>query len=185
MDALRQDLRFAVRTLAGSPGFTAVALLTLALGIGANTAIFTLMDQLLFRLLPVHQPERLVLLDGPGPFSGATHSHSSTGTEISHPVFLELRDKADAFAGVLAQYTTPVHVTDGGQTDRADGVLVSGPFFDVLGLRPGPRAACSAPTTTARRAPTRWRCSATGSGRAASAPIPPWSAARSTSTAIP
>jgi predicted permease len=136
MDALRQDLRFAVRTLAASPGFTAVALLTLALGIGANTAIFTLMDQVLFRLLPVREPERLVLLDGPGPFSGSTHSHSSTVTEISHPVFLELRDKADAFAGVLAQYTTPVHMTEGGQTDRADGVLVSGTFFDVLGLRP-------------------------------------------------
>jgi len=136
MDALRQDLRFAVRTLAASPGFTAVALLTLALGIGANTAIFTLMDQVLFRLLPVPEPERLVLLDGPGPFSGSTHSHSSTVTEISHPMFLELRDKADVFAGVLAQYTTPVHMTEGGQTDRADGVLVSGTFFDVLGLRP-------------------------------------------------
>jgi predicted permease len=136
MDALRQDLRFAFRTLAGSPGFTAVAALTLALGIGANTAIFTLMDQVLFRLLPVERPERLVVLDGPGGFSGSTHSHSSFIKELSHPMYLGLRDKADAFAGVLAQYTTPVHLTESGQTERVDGVLVTGTFFDVLGLRP-------------------------------------------------
>jgi predicted permease len=136
MDGLRQDLRFAFRTLAGNPGFTGVAVLTLALGIGANTAIFTLMDQVLFRLLPVHEPERLVLLDGPGPFSGSTHSHSSTVTEISHPLFLELRDKVDGFAGVLAHYATVVHLTEAGQTERADASLVSGTFFEVLGLRP-------------------------------------------------
>jgi hypothetical protein len=99
-------------TLAGNPGFATVAVLTLALGIGANTAIFTLMDQVLFRLMPVHEPERLVLLDGPGPFSGSTHSHSSTVTEVSHPLFLELRDKVDGFAGMLAQYATPVHLTE-------------------------------------------------------------------------
>ena len=136
MDGLRQDLRFAFRTLAGNPGFAGVAVLTLALGIGANTAIFTLMDQVLFRLLPVHEPERLVLLDGPGPFSGSTHSNSSTVTEISHPLFLELRDKVDGFAGVLAHYAINVHLTAAGQTDRADGSLVSGTFFEVLGLRP-------------------------------------------------
>jgi putative ABC transport system permease protein len=136
MDGLRQDLRFAFRTLAGNPGFAGVAVLTLALGIGANTAIFTLMDQVLFRLLPVHEPERLVLLDGPGPFSGSTHSSSSTVTEISHPLFLELRDKVDSFAGLLAHYAIAVHLTEAGQTDRADGSLVSGTFFEVLGLRP-------------------------------------------------
>jgi predicted permease len=134
MDGLRQDLRFAFRTLAASPGFTAVAALTLALGIGANTAIFTLMDQVMFRLLPVKEPERLVVLDGPGPFNGSTHSHSQTLTELSHPMFVGLRDKSDAFRGVLAQYTTAVHLTEGGHTERADGVLVSGTYFDVLGL---------------------------------------------------
>jgi predicted permease len=136
MDGLRQDLRFAFRTLAASPGFTVVAALTLALGIGANTAIFTLMDQVMFRLLPVAAPERLVVLDAPGPFSGSTHSHSQTLTEMSHPMFTGLRDKADVFTGVLAQFTTSMHVTEGGQTEMADGVLVSGTYFDVLGLAP-------------------------------------------------
>src|ERR687897_1144519 len=136
MNKLLNDLRFALRTFRKSPVFTTVAVATLALGIGANTAIFTLMDQVLLRLLPVKEPERLVVLDGPGPFSGSTHSHSSSFTELSHPMFLELRDKADTFAGVLAQYTAPVHLTEGGQTEKADGVLVSGTFFDVLGLRP-------------------------------------------------
>jgi predicted permease len=136
MHGIGQDLRFAVRTLGRSPGFTAVAAATLALGIGANTAIFSLMDQVLLRLLPVHEPGRLVVLDGPGPFSGTTHSRSSTIKELSHPLFLELRDKADVFAGVLGQYETPVHVAEGGQTEQVDGVLVSGTFFDVLGVRP-------------------------------------------------
>ena len=136
MDELRQDLRYALRTLASKPGFTLVVILTLALGIGANTAIFTLMDQVLFRLLPVKEPERLVVVDAPGPSSGATHNHSDTLTPLSHPMFVELRDKSDAFDGALAEYTAPLHVTVGNQTDQVDGVLVSGTFFGVLGLRP-------------------------------------------------
>jgi len=136
MDDLGQDLRYALRTLASKPGFTLVVVLTLALGIGANTAIFTLMDQVLFRLLPVKEPERLVVVDAPGPFSGQSHNHSDTLTPMSHPLFLELRDKSGAFEGALAEYTTALHVNVGNQTDPVDGVLVSGTFFDVLGLRP-------------------------------------------------
>ena len=133
---LGQDFRYALRTLAGKPGFTLVVILTLALGIGANTAIFTLMDQVLFRLLPVKEPDRLVVVDAPGPSSGTTHNHSETLTPLSHPMFVELRDKSDAFDGALAEYTAPLHVTVGNQTDQVDGVLVSGTFFGVLGLRP-------------------------------------------------
>jgi predicted permease len=136
MDELRQDLRYALRTLAGKPGFTLVVVATLALGIGANTAIFTLMDQVMFRLLPVAAAGRLVVVDAPGPGSGAMHNHSDTLTPLSHPLFVELRDKSDAFDGVLAEYTAPMHISLGSQTDTADGVLVSGTFFDVLGLRP-------------------------------------------------
>ncbi len=78
MDDLRQDLRFALRTLVKSPGFTLVVVVTLALGIGANTAIFTLMDQVMLRALPVREPDRLVVLDGPGAFSGSSHNHSDS-----------------------------------------------------------------------------------------------------------
>src|SRR6185295_1965207 len=77
-----------------------------------------------------------VVLDGPGPFSGSSHNHSDTLTPLSHPMFLELRDKTSVFSGVLAEYTVPLHVTVGAQTENAGGVLVSGTFFDVLGLRP-------------------------------------------------
>ncbi|HEY6555231.1 MAG TPA: ABC transporter permease, partial [Vicinamibacteria bacterium] len=136
MEELLRDLRMALRTLAKSPGFTLVVVLTLALGIGANTAIFTLMDQVMLRALPVHQPERLVVLDGPGPFQGSSHNHSNTLIPLSHPMFENLRDQNTVFAGMLAHYTAPVHLTVGSQTDNVNGDLVSGTFFDVLGVKP-------------------------------------------------
>src|SRR6266571_473891 len=135
MDDLGQDLRLAFRSFVKSPAFTAVVVLTLALGIGANTAIFTLMDQVLLRFLPVEDPERLVILDAPGQFSGSSHSHNQLAP-ISHPMFEGLRDRNTVFAGVLAHYTSPVHLTSGSQTDSVNGDLVSGTFFDVLGLKP-------------------------------------------------
>jgi predicted permease len=135
MDDLRQDLRFAIRTLAKSPAFTLIVVLTLALGIGANTAIFTLMDQVMLRALPVREPDRLVLLDGPGAFSGSSHNHSDSLTPLSHPMFEHLRDQNTVFAGVLANYTALVHLTVGSQTDNVNGDLVSGTFFDVLGVK--------------------------------------------------
>jgi predicted permease len=136
MDDLRQDFRLALRGFAKNPGFTLVVVLTLALGIGANTAIFTLMDQVLLRLLPVADPERLVILDGPGAFSGSSHSHSDTLTPLSHPMFERLRDQNTVFAGVLAHFTTPLHLTVGTQTDNVNGDLVSGTFFETLGVKP-------------------------------------------------
>jgi predicted permease len=136
MDELRQDLRFAFRTLAKSPGFTLVVVLTLALGIGANTAIFSLMDQVMLRALPVREPERLVVLDGPGAFSGSSHNHSDSLTPLSHPMFEQLRDQNAVFSGVLAHYTAPVHLTVGADTENVSGDLVSGTFFDVLGVEP-------------------------------------------------
>jgi len=136
MEELSQDLRFALRGFARDPGFTLVVVLTLALGIGANTAIFTLMDQVLLRALPVHEPERLVVIDAPGPFSGSSHSHSETLEPMSHPMFEGLRDRTTSLAGVLAHFTTPIHLTVGSQTDNATADLVSGTFFDVLGLKP-------------------------------------------------
>jgi len=131
-----QELRFAFRTLGKSPGFTSVVVLTLALGIGANTAIFGLIDQLLVRALPVREPERLVVLDGPGPFSGSTHNNSEVLTPISHPMFEALRDENQVFSGVLAHYPTSAHVSVGDVTERVRADLVSGTFFDTLGVGP-------------------------------------------------
>jgi predicted permease len=136
MDQLAQDLRYALRTVAKSPGFTLVVVLTLALGIGANTAIFSLMDQVLLRLLPVKDPGRLVVLDAPGPNSGTFHSESETLRPVSHPMFEALRDRSQVFSGLLAHYPAAFHLTAGTQTDNVDGDLVSGTFFDVLGLKP-------------------------------------------------
>jgi predicted permease len=136
MHGLKGDLRYALRRLAKSPGFTSIVVLTLALGIGSNVAIFTLMDQLLLRALPVKDPERLVVLDAPGPNTGHTENSSSTLTPISHPMFVDLRDQATVFDGVLAHYRTPVHFGVRGETHPADGDLVSGTFFEVLGVKP-------------------------------------------------
>jgi len=133
---MTQDLRFALRRILKSPGFTGVVLLTLGLGIGANTAIFSLMDQVLLRLLPVRNPEELVVLDAPGPFSGSTHNYSATLTPISHPMFEALRDKNTVFDGLLAHCPAQAHLTANGETSSVDGDLVSGTFFEVLGLAP-------------------------------------------------
>jgi predicted permease len=136
VDHLIQDLRFALRGFAKSPGFTAVVLATLALGIGANAAIFSLMDQVLLRPLPVKDPGRLVVLSAPGPFSGRSSSNSQTVTPVSHPMFAGLRDRATVFSGVFAHFQAPVHLSIGDDTASATGDLVSGTFFPTLGLAP-------------------------------------------------
>jgi hypothetical protein len=110
MDLLWNDLRFAFRTLARNPGFTAVVLATLALGIGANSAIYSLMDQVLLRPLPVHRPDRLVLLEGSGIWSGRTSGEYASQTPMSQPMYEGLRDRAPVFSGVLAQRQTEVHL---------------------------------------------------------------------------
>ncbi|HSF18643.1 MAG TPA: ABC transporter permease [Vicinamibacteria bacterium] len=136
MTHLPQQLRFAFRTLRKNSAFTSVVVITLALGIGANTAIFGLIDQLLIRSLPVLEPERLVVIDAPGPFSGSSHQNSDVFTVISQPMFEALRDRNTVFESVLAHYNTSVHVSAGGETEDVRGELVSGTFFPGLGVRP-------------------------------------------------
>ena len=131
MDALLKDLRFALRTLGKSPGFSAVVVLTLGLGIGANTAIFTLLDQVLLRLLPVERPEELVLLDGPGANMGARFGEQV----FSYPMYRDFRDRNEVFSGVIARFGIPLSLEHKGQTERARGELVSGNFFEVLGVK--------------------------------------------------
>ncbi|MFN8095484.1 MAG: ABC transporter permease [Vicinamibacteria bacterium] len=135
MDRLVQDVRHALRLLRKSPGFSLIVVATLALGIGANTAIFSLLDQLLLRLLPVKDPKSLVLLSGPGPNQGFFQSTSDAVAPFSHPMFLDFRERGGAvFSGVLAQYPVSFDVAEGGGTERATGALVSGTYFELLGV---------------------------------------------------
>ena len=137
MGSLLQDVRYGVRMLRKSPGFTAVAVITLALGIGANTAIFTLLDQVLLRRLPVREPEQLVQLEFSGTDTGTASSYGgSTAEYFSYPMYRELRDQNRVFAGVLATDSTQVGVEWHRQADLANTELVSGNYFEVLGVRP-------------------------------------------------
>jgi predicted permease len=136
MGALLQDARYAFRMLAKSPGFTLVAILTLALGIGANAAIFSVTDQVLLRLLPVQKPEELVVLRSPGPNPGRNWSDGDVGAAFSYPMYKDLRDHNPVFSGLLARFAIQASVSGQGQTELAKGELVSGNYFEVLGVRP-------------------------------------------------
>jgi len=132
MGNLPQDLRYAIRTLLKTPAFTLIVVVTLALGIGANTAIFSLTDQLLLRLLPVKDPQQLVMFENPGPFQG----RSNNSNTFSYPMYRDFRDRNTVFDGVIASFTTSLTLTVDGQAERVDGELVSGNYFDVLGVHP-------------------------------------------------
>src|SRR5260370_21943898 len=119
------DLRFALRNLRRSPLFTLVAVASLALGIGANTAIFTLIDQLMLRLLPVAQPEQLVMIWSTGP-----HIGSNRGPRMaSYPMYEDFQKKAQAFSSVVCRFCTALSLRFSGQTERVVADLVSGHYF--------------------------------------------------------
>jgi predicted permease len=136
METLLQDLKYGIRTLVKNPGFTVIAVLTLALGLGANTAIFSLTDQILLRLLPVENPKELVVLRSPGPKSGRVWSDGDGAASFSYPLYKEVRDNNSVFSGVVARFAVSLSVAGEGQTERANGELVSGNYFEVLGVRP-------------------------------------------------
>jgi predicted permease len=136
MRAIWQDIRFGGRMLAKHPGFTAIAVLTLALGIGANTAIFSLVSQVLLRRLPVQNPNELVVLRSPGPMRGHVWSDGDEAQSFSYPMYKALRDTNSVFSGMLARFEFPASIASHGQTERGSGELVSGNYFDVLGVRP-------------------------------------------------
>ena len=130
MATLLQDLRYALRTLRKSPLFTIVAVFSLALGIGANTAIFTLVHQLILELLPVKHPEELVLLTSRG-----EHYGSNTGRNaISYPMYQDFRDKNQVFSGMFCKFGTNFSLSFEGRTELVSGELVSGNYFPVLGV---------------------------------------------------
>jgi predicted permease len=129
-----EDLRYALRGLRKSPMFTIVALLSLGLGIGANTAIFSLMDQALLRSLPVKQPEKLVLFSAKGPRRGQVNTSYGDVYTFSYPMYRDFRDHNPVFSGVLARFPISFSMSWHDQTERIYGDLVSGNYFDVLGV---------------------------------------------------
>src|SRR5881398_455898 len=124
------DFKYALRTLRRSPGYMAVAAMTLALGIGANTAIFSLLDQILLRLLPVKNPQQLVLLTMRGHHYGSNWG----GNAISHPMFRDFRDHNDVFSDMFCRFPTSASLSFGQQGERVSVELVSGTYFSTLGV---------------------------------------------------
>ena len=114
MDSFWQDLRYGLRTLVKRPGFLVIAVLTLALGIGANTAIFTLFDQVLLRLLPVRDPGALVLVASRGSHSGNNRGSNA----ISYPMFKDYRERNEVFSGVACRFGTEINLGWGDTTER-------------------------------------------------------------------
>src|SRR6266568_3750509 len=136
MHTLLQDVRYGLRMLGKNPGFTLIAILTLALGIGANTAIFSLLDQVLLRRLPVRNPGELVILKSPGPKRGHVWSDGDDSEVFSYPLYKGLAKNTAVFDGMLARFQFAASIASRGQTERGSGELVTGNYFDVLGVRP-------------------------------------------------
>ena len=132
------SLRFALRTLFKTPFVTVVAIVSLALGIGANAAIFSLFDQLLLKPLPVPEPERLVNLRSPGPKPGSTSCNQAGDCDsvFSFPMVRDLERVQTPFTGVAAHVLFGANIAARGQTHNGDGMLVSGSYFPVLALTP-------------------------------------------------
>lgn len=129
ISATLQDLRFALRMLRKRPGFAVAAILSLALGIGANAAIFSLTDTILLQRLPVRNPEELVAIKTVDPKEDIDYS-------FSYPMYQDLRDKNQVFSGVIARGGARMSLSYEGRNDRVIGELVSGNYYEVLGVRP-------------------------------------------------
>jgi hypothetical protein len=128
MEILAQDLRFALRTLRKSPGFATSVILTIALGVGANTAIFSLIDAVILRTLPVKNPDQLFFLE--------TVSKAGTSDGFPAPVFEQIRDHNKSMSGVFAFDGIRLSASVDGLPEVLWGQCVSGNFFDLLGVRP-------------------------------------------------
>src|SRR5215467_14099873 len=127
LEILWQDLRYGVRMLLKNPGLTTIAVITLSLGVGANTAIFTLLDKVLIRTLPVERPDQLVTF---------VEDAGGAPAIFSYPLYAELRDRNDVLSGVVAYDQKPFSLSDGSQSERVVGQIVSGNYFATLGVRP-------------------------------------------------
>ncbi|HEX6719262.1 MAG TPA: ABC transporter permease, partial [Pyrinomonadaceae bacterium] len=135
MDSIIQDISFGVRMLRKNPGFTAVAVLSLALGIGANTAIFQLVNAVRLKTLPVRNAEQLVnvrLTD----MEAARGNKPSPYGAVTNPIWEQIRDHQEGFSGILAWSRNDFNLAQGGEVRWAKGLWVSGDFFNVLGVQP-------------------------------------------------
>jgi macrolide transport system ATP-binding/permease protein len=128
IETLLKDLRYGLRRLTRSPGFTIVALLSLALGIGANTAIFSLVNTALLRPLPVERPEQLVAL--------SNVAGNRMFPTFSYPNYRDFRDRSQVFDGLLAYRFAPLSISHDGVNERLWGYLVTGNYFEMLGVKP-------------------------------------------------
>jgi putative ABC transport system permease protein len=126
IDMLWNDLRHTFRVLRNSSGFAVTAVLSLALAIGANTAIFTVVDAVLLRPLPVKAPEALVALERVSP--------QARKSDFSYPLYEDLRDRCDAFSGVIARESNSFVMSAGAERERVGGEFVSENYFSVLGV---------------------------------------------------
>lgn len=136
MRDLASDLRVSVRRLIAAPGFTALVVLTFALGIGANTTLFTFFDRAFLRPLPVAAPDRLVMVHAPGANMGFVTMTKNIPFPLSHPMYEDFRDRGPLLEGVLGYFTTSIHATVGNEPERTTATLVTGTYFPVLGLQP-------------------------------------------------
>jgi predicted permease len=127
-ERLIQDVRYGLRTMRRNPGFSLAAILSLSLGIGANTAVFSLMDAVMLRMLPVHNPERLVI------FAHRGDGEPSTGS--NYPLYETLRTQSNSFQGALAFWAIGMKLRSGSATASVDGQFVTPNYFSVLGVQP-------------------------------------------------
>jgi putative ABC transport system permease protein len=128
------QIRVILRSLARTPGFTVIAILSLALGIGANTAIFSLLDQVLLRMLPVKNPRELVFLYHPGPAQGHVWNDEDGGPSFSYPMFRELQKEQTSFTGIAAARLASASISYRNSAQNGEADTVSGNYFDVLGV---------------------------------------------------
>ncbi|HEX7287308.1 MAG TPA: ABC transporter permease [Candidatus Angelobacter sp.] len=131
-ESVVQDLRFALRVLRKSPVFAGVAVLTLALGIGANTAIFSLIDTVMLRFVPVQEPQELMQVLRFSPDRASAPPTSG----FTNALWEQLRDRQDVFSGVFAWDTARFDLAEGGPVHYATGLIASGNYFSTLGVRP-------------------------------------------------
>lgn len=133
LGALWQDLRYATRLFRANLVFTAAAIISLALGIGANTAIFQMLDAVRLRLLPVRDPQQLVRIKIPEPH-GRTGDFNGPYADLTYPQFEQIRERQQGFSGMFAWSGDSFNLNRGGEVRKSQGLLVSGDFFNVLGV---------------------------------------------------